>query len=34
MLHGDVAPLGAPNNRIDTADALMILKKSVGVMSF
>ena len=34
MLHGDVAPLGAPDGRIDAADALLILKKAVGLVSF
>jgi hypothetical protein len=30
LLHGDVAPPGAPDDRIDAADALLILKKAVG----
>jgi hypothetical protein len=38
MLHGDVAPLvggvPAPNNKIDIADALIILKKVVGLINF
>jgi hypothetical protein len=34
LLHGDVAPLGAPDGRIDTADALLILKKAVGLVNF
>jgi Protein of unknown function (DUF1566) len=34
MLHGDVAPLGAPDGRIDASDALLILKKAVGLVSF
>jgi hypothetical protein len=38
MLHGDVAPLvnGQPtqNNRIDIADALQILRKVVGLVTF
>lgn len=34
MLHGDVAPMGAPDDRIDAGDALLILKKSVGLPSF
>jgi hypothetical protein len=38
MLHGDVAPLvnGVPtqNNQIDIADALLILRKVVGLVSF
>jgi cytochrome c peroxidase len=31
LLHGDVAPLNAPDGRIDVADALLILKKVVGL---
>lgn len=31
LLHGDVAPPGAPDDRIDAADALLILKKAVGL---
>jgi cytochrome c peroxidase len=31
-LHGDVAPLGAPDNVIDVNDALLILKKAVGLV--
>jgi hypothetical protein len=34
LLNGDVAPLGAPDGRINTADALLILKKAVGLVSF
>lgn len=38
MLHGDVAPLvsgvPAPNNTIDITDALAILRKVVGLISF
>ncbi|MBI5056516.1 MAG: DUF1566 domain-containing protein [Nitrospirae bacterium] len=34
MYHGDVAPLTAPDNRIDISDALLILKKAVGLISF
>jgi hypothetical protein len=38
MLHGDVAPLvdGVPtrNNAIDIADALLILRKTVGLVTF
>jgi cytochrome c peroxidase len=38
MLHGDVAPLvngvPAPDGRIDTADALLILRKVVGLVNF
>jgi cytochrome c peroxidase len=38
LLHGDVAPLvngvPAPDNRIDASDALVILKKAVGLISF
>ena len=33
-LRGDVAPLGAPDDRIDVSDALLILKKAVGLVSF
>jgi hypothetical protein len=33
-LHGDVAPLGAPDGHIDTTDALMILKKATGLINF
>jgi cytochrome c peroxidase len=38
MLHGDVAPLvngvPAPDNKIDISDALVILRKVVGLISF
>jgi hypothetical protein len=38
MIHGDVAPLvngvPAPDNRIDVSDAMLILKKAVGLVSF
>jgi hypothetical protein len=38
MLHGDIAPLvnGVPtqNNQIDVADALLILRKVVGLVTF
>jgi len=38
MIHGDVAPLvdGLPtqNNTIDIADALLILRKTVGLVTF
>jgi hypothetical protein len=38
MLHGDVAPLvngvTTQNNVIDIADALLILRKVVGLVSF
>jgi hypothetical protein len=34
LLHVDVAPLGAPDGVINTADALLILKKAVGLVSF
>jgi hypothetical protein len=34
LLHGDVAPPGAPDDRIDVGDALLILKKAVGLPSF
>ena len=29
-----VAPLGAPDGKIDANDALLILKKAVGLVSF
>jgi Protein of unknown function (DUF1566) len=34
ILHGDCAPLGAPDGVIDTADALLILRKVVGLTNF
>ena len=34
LLHGDVAPAGAPDGRIDVADALRILRKAAGVVTF
>jgi hypothetical protein len=34
LLNGDVAPLGAPDGQINTADALLILKKAVGLVNF
>jgi cytochrome c peroxidase len=38
MLHGDVAPLvngaPAPDGKIDVADALLILRKAVGLVTF
>jgi hypothetical protein len=34
MLHGDVAPPDAQDGKIDVADALLILKKAVGLASF
>ena len=38
LLHGDVAPLvngvPAPDNVINVADALLILRKLVGLVSF
>jgi Big-like domain-containing protein len=34
LLNGDVAPLGAPDGQINTADALLILKKAVGLLNF
>jgi hypothetical protein len=38
MLHGDVAPLvngvPAPDGRIDVSDAMLVLKKAVGLVSF
>jgi hypothetical protein len=30
----DVAPLGAPDDRIDVSDALLILKKAAGLVNF
>jgi cytochrome c peroxidase len=34
MMRGDVAPLSAPDGKIDVDDALLILKKVVGLVSF
>ncbi len=38
LLHGDVAPLAngapAPDGKIDVADALLILRKAIGLISF
>jgi hypothetical protein len=34
LLHGDVAPAGAPDDKIDVNDALLILRKAVGLPSF
>jgi hypothetical protein len=34
MLHGDVAPLGSPDDKIGLSDSLLILKKVVGLDSF
>jgi hypothetical protein len=34
LLQGDCAPLGAPDGKIDVGDAILILKKSVGLVSF
>jgi hypothetical protein len=34
MMHGNVTPLGAPDNRIDISDALMILRKAVHLVNF
>ena len=31
LLHGDVAPAGAPDDKIDVNDALLILRKAVGL---
>ena len=33
LLHGDVAPLGAPDGRIDLADALLIMRNVVGTIN-
>ncbi len=33
MLRGDVAPQGAPDDKIDVSDVVLILKKSVGLTS-
>jgi len=33
MNHGDVAPLGAPDGKIDIADALLIMRNVVGTVS-
>jgi hypothetical protein len=34
LIHGDVAPVGAPNGSINLDDALLIFKKSVGLPGF
>lgn len=34
LFHGDIAPLGAPDGRIDVSDCLLILKKAVGLINF
>jgi hypothetical protein len=34
LLHGDVAPLGAPDDKIDLSDVLLVLRKVVGLASF
>jgi hypothetical protein len=34
FFHGDVAPLGSPNGTVDIADALLILRKVVGLVNF
>ena len=34
LIHGDVAPVGAPDDRIDVSDVLLILRKAVGLSSF
>jgi uncharacterized protein DUF1566 len=34
ILHGDCAPLNAPDGVIDAADALLILRKSIGLVNF
>jgi hypothetical protein len=34
LLHGDVAPVGNPDNTIGVADAIMILRKVAGLPSF
>jgi hypothetical protein len=34
LLNGDVAPLGTPDGQINTADALLILKRAVGLLNF
>lgn len=33
LLHGDVAPLGAPDGKIDISDALLIMRNVVGTIS-
>jgi len=33
MLHGDVAPLGAPDGKIDMADVILIMRNVVGSIS-
>jgi hypothetical protein len=34
LFRGDVSPLGAPDDKIDVSDVLLILKKVVGMQSF
>lgn len=34
LLRGDVAPLGAPDGRVDLADTLLILRRSVALETF
>jgi hypothetical protein len=34
LLRGDVAPPGAPDDKIDVSDVVLILKKAVGMASF
>jgi hypothetical protein len=33
MLHGDVAPLGAPDGRIDLVDVVLIMRNIVGTIN-
>jgi hypothetical protein len=33
LIHGDVAPLGAPNGKIDISDALLIMRNVVGTVA-
>lgn len=34
LLHADVAPLGAPDDKIEVSDVLLILRKAVGLASY
>jgi hypothetical protein len=34
LLRGVVAPIGAPDDKIDVSDVVLILKKAVGLTSF
>jgi hypothetical protein len=34
LQHGDVTPMGAPDGRIDISDALMVMRKAMGLVTF